>query len=164
MRRRNGLVFIAALAAGCAGYGAGLVPGQSSVEEVRAAMGAPTLVRELPDGDRILWYSKLPYGRESYAARIDPDGTLVSLEQRLSPQFIAQLRPNESSADDVLNTLGPPNRVYLYPRQQREAWEYQLRTSPEMKTLYVQLSPDHVVREVFELHDRDMYPGFFFFP
>jgi hypothetical protein len=47
MKRCNGLVLIAALAAG---YGAGLVPGRSSVEEVRAAMGAPTLVRELPDG------------------------------------------------------------------------------------------------------------------
>ena len=45
MKRRNGLVLIAALAAGCSGYGAGLVPGRSSVEEVRAAMGAPTLVR-----------------------------------------------------------------------------------------------------------------------
>lgn len=38
-----------------------------------------SMVRELSDGDRVLWYSKLPYGRESYAARIDPDGTLISL-------------------------------------------------------------------------------------
>jgi hypothetical protein len=164
MKMKHGLILLAALLAGCAGYGAALVPGQSTIENVKAAMGEPTMVRELPDGDEILWYSKLPFGRESYAARIDPDGLLISLEQRLSREFIAQVRPNQSTADDVLNTLGPPYRVYQYPRQQREAWEYQLRTPPDMKTLYVQLSPDRVVREVFELHDRDMRPGFFFLP
>jgi hypothetical protein len=36
---------------------------------------------------------------------------------------------------------------------QREAWEYQLRTPPSNTSLYVQLSPDRVVREVFQLQD-----------
>ena len=36
---------------------------------------------------------------------------------------------------------------------QREAWEYQLRTPPSHKILYVQISPDRVVREVYELMD-----------
>ena len=95
MKQQSWSVLFLALAAGCAGYsGAGLVPGQSLIEDVRAVMGEPTMVRNLPDGDQVLWYSKLPYGRESYAARIAPDGTLVSLEQRLTPENIAKLRPN----------------------------------------------------------------------
>jgi hypothetical protein len=156
MKRRSWLMPILALAAGCASYsGAGLVPGRSMIEDVRAAMGEPTTVRQLADGDQVLWYSKLPYGRESYAARIAPDGTLVSLEQRLTAENIAKLRPNESVADDVLDILGPPSRRFKFPFKDRESWEYQLRTSPDLQTLYVEFSPDNVVRAVYQLHDRD---------
>jgi hypothetical protein len=144
----------AALIAGCASYsGSGLVPGQSTLEDVEAVMGAPTLVREAADGGRTLWYPRLPLGRESFAARIDRDGTLMSLDQRLTAQNIARLRPNQSTADDVLDIIGPPFRVYQYQHMQREAWEYQLRTPPSNTSLYVQLSPDRVVREVFQLQD-----------
>jgi hypothetical protein len=154
----------AALIAGCASYsGSGLVPGQSTLEDVEAVMGAPTLVREASDGERTLWYSRLPLARESFAARIDPDGILVSLEQRLTAENIAKLRPDQSSAEDVLDILGPPYRVYQYPRMQREAWEYQLRTPPSNMNLYVQVSPDRVVREVFQLHDRESEWPFFMF-
>ena len=156
MTRRNLLILAAALASGCASYsGAGLVPGQSSVEDVRAVMGEPTLARPLPDGGEVLWYSKLPNGRESYAARIAPDGTLVSLEQRLTAQNIAKLRPNESTGDDVLDLLGPPYRRFKFPLKDRESWDYPLWTTPEKQTLYVELSPDNVVRAVYQLYDRD---------
>jgi hypothetical protein len=158
------IAVIAALIAGCASYsGSGLVPGQSTVEDVEAVMGAPTLVREAADGEKTLWYPRLPLGRESFAARIDPDGTLLSLEQRLTGENIAKLRPNQSTAEDVLDLLGPPYRIYQYPRMQREAWEYQLRTPPSNMNLYVQVSPDRVVREVFQLHDREGEWPFFRF-
>ena len=154
MRLVKLVVPVAALIAGCASYsGSGLVPGQSTMEDVEAVRGRPTLVREGADGGKTLWYPRLPLGRESFAARIDRDGTLVSLDQRLTAQNIARLRPNQSTADDVLDILGPPFRVYQYPHMQREAWEYQLRTPPSNTSLYVQLSPDRVVREVFQLQD-----------
>lgn len=151
------LLLCAAVVGGCATYsGSGLVPGRSTAQEVEAAMGAPALVRAAPGGGQVLWYPRLPFGRESFAASIDPNGTLVSIEQRLDPRFIARLQPGKSTADDVLDTLGPPYRIYQYPLKQREAWEYPLRTPPEDKNLYVQLSPDRVVREVFQLNERDL--------
>ena len=162
MTRRNLLILAVALVAGCASYsGAGLVPGQSSVEDVRTTMGEPTLVRPLPDGGEVLWYSKLPNGRESYAARIDPQGTLVSLEQRLTAENIAKLRPNESTGEDVLDLLGPPSRRFKFPLKDRESWEYPLWTGPGKQTLYVELSPDNVVRAVYQLYDRDTRLRFF---
>jgi hypothetical protein len=158
------IALLAALIAGCASYsGSGLVPGQSTVKDVEAVMGAPTLVREAADGEKTLWYPRLPLGRESFAARINPDGTLISLEQRLTRGNIAKLRPNQSTAEDVLDILGPPFRVYQYPHMQREAWEYQLRTPPSNTSLYVQLSPDRVVREVFQLQDLPSEGPFFGF-
>jgi hypothetical protein len=144
----------AALIAGCASYsGRGLEPGRSTMEDVEAVMGPPTVVRESADGGRTLWYPRLPLGRESFAARIDRDGTLVSLDQRLTAENIARLHPNQSTADDVLDILGPPFRVYQYPNMHREAWEYQLRIPPSNTSLYVQVSPDRIVREVFQLQD-----------
>jgi hypothetical protein len=151
------------LLAGCAAYsGAGLVPGESTVDDVVAVMGPPALIRDAPGGEKVYWYPRLPAARESFAARIDPDGTLIAIEQRLAPQYISKLQPNKSTADDVLDILGPPNRIYQYPRMQREAWEYQLRTPPTYFNLYVQISPDRVVREVFQLLDREQEE--FFFP
>ena len=156
MRLPTALLF--AFLAGCASYsGSSLVPGQSSEDDVRIVMGEPALVREAPGGGQVLWYPRLPAARESFAVTVGADGILVSIEQRLTAQNIARLKPNESTADDVLDILGPPSAVYEYPRQQREAWEYPLRTPPENMNLYVQLSPDHVVREVFQLLPRPKF-------
>ena len=161
------IALIAATMMGCASYsGSGLVPGQSSVDDVVAVMGEPALIRDAPrgapQGEKIYWYPRLPMARESFAARIDAHGTLIAIEQRLAPQYISQIIPNKSTSDDVLDILGPPYRIYPYPRMQREAWEYQLRTPPTYMNLYVQVSPDHVVREVFQLLDREQEE--FFFP
>jgi hypothetical protein len=157
--RKIGSVPIFLFLAGCASYsGHSLAPGQSTVAEVEAVMGKPALVREAGDGEKVYWYPRFPFGRESFAARISPEGRLVSVEQRLSPQYIGKIRPNESTQEDVLDLIGPPSEVYRYPRQQREAWEYPLRKPPNSRSLYVQLSPDKVVREVYELEDAAFDP------
>jgi hypothetical protein len=157
MRPRNWLFACTiALLAGCAHwhYGAELVPGQSSITDVETLMGEPTAVKQTKGGETILWYSKLPFGRENYAARIDSGGTLVSFEQRLSDPYIAKLQPNVSTTDDLFDILGPPFRRFKYPLKDIEAWEYPLRTPPEPMTLYVEVSPDGVVRSLYKLHDR----------
>lgn len=159
------LVLLTAVAAGCASYsGHGLVPGQSTAQDVIGVMGRPALERAASGGERVLWYPRLPFGRESYAARIDAQGKLVAVEQRLAPEVIARLRPGQSTAEEVLDLIGPPYEVYQYPRMQREVWEYQLRTPPANRTLYVQLSPDRVVREVYQLEDALFRDHFMFMP
>jgi hypothetical protein len=163
MSMRNWLIAgCIALAGGCANYGADLVPGQSSATDVETLMGQPTAVKEVGNGETILWYSKLPMGRESYAARIDPRGTLLSFEQRLTDQNIALLQRNVSTVDDLMNILGPPYRRFKFPFKDREAWEYPVRTGPELQTLFVEVSPDFVVREVYKLYDRDRSNGLSF--
>lgn len=153
----------AGLLAGCASYaGHGLTPGQSTAQDVMAVMGRPALERASPGGGRVFWYPRLPFGRESFAATLDAQGRLVSIEQRLDPRFYAKVTPGVTTADQVLDLLGPPYEVYQFPRQQREVWEYQLRTPPAHKNLYVQLSPDRVVREVYQLHDFQAQENLFF--
>ena len=164
MRTLIAIVSLALIGA-CASYsGTGLEPGKSTGEDVEAVMGKPAAVRDMPNGETVLWYPRLPYGGQSFAARIGPDGRLVAIEQRLSEEYISRIKPNVSTADDVLDLIGPPYKTYPNERMQREAWEYQLLPQPVPFILYVQLSPDHIVREVFQIQDpaslRDRGFGF----
>ncbi len=152
------------VAGGCAHYGANLKPGQSVLNDVEREMGRPTLVQEAANGERVLWYSKLPYGRENYAVRIGPDDRVIAVEQRLSHPFIQKVIPRQTRAEEVLGLLGPPFRRSDMPLKNREVWEYPLLTSPEYQTLFVEISRDGVVAERYHLHDRDRFfgPGMFF--
>ena len=164
MRLRNWPVLLAAAAlAACAHYGAALKPGQSVLNDVEREMGRPTLVQQLANGERVYWYSKLPYGRENYAVRIGPDDRVLSVEQRLSHQFIRQIVRGQTRTEDVFALLGPPYRRSAMPLKKREVWDYPLLTSPEYQTLFVEFSPDGVVQEVYQLHDRDRMNPFVFF-
>jgi hypothetical protein len=143
--------------AGCASYdGRGLLPGQSTQSDVEASMGAPADVREMPNGERVLWYPRMPYGSGSYAARIGPDGKLVAVEQRITEQNIARILPGKTTADEVLDLVGPPYRADPFPRMEREIWTYKIQTFPFPKALFVQLSSDDIVREVYFMDDPEI--------
>lgn len=142
--------------AGCASYdGRGLVAGQSE-SDVLAVMGAPAERRAGPAGETVLWYPRLPYGRASYAARIGADGRLISFEQRLTEENLAYLERGKTSAEAVHDLFGPPNKVNQFPRMQREIWTYQMPAITEWKVLYVQFSPDHVLREYYYMDDPEV--------
>jgi hypothetical protein len=143
------------LLAGCAGYdGRALVPGQSTGAEVDKLMGPAKDKRAGPNGETVLWYPRLPSGRVSYAARIGSDGRLIAIEQRLTPQHLAQLRPGVSRESDVLDILGPPYRIDPYPRMQRDAWTWQAQgIQPQL--IVVQVSKDNIVREAFMIDDPE---------
>jgi hypothetical protein len=145
-------------AAGCAGYeGRGLVPGQSTAAEVEALMGPAAERRPGPNGETVLWFPRLPYGRASYAARIGPDGKLVSLEQRLTEENLVFLERGKTTDQLVHDLFGPPNRVDQFPRMQREIWTYQMpAVMTEWKVLLVQFSPDHVLREWYYIDDPEV--------
>ena len=154
MNRRAWLVLLAVTALG-AGYGSDLVPGRSTEKQVRASMGKVTLEKKVAGGGKVLWFSKLPYGHENWAARLDSKGVLVSLEQRLTDKYIARVRADKTTANGVVDLLGPPYRKVKLPTKNVVYWEYQLRPWPEPQTLYVEVSPDNVVRKVYTLRDRD---------
>jgi len=148
---------LALLLAGCAGYsGRGLAPGQSSAAEVEAVMGPAAAKRPGPDGETVLWFPRMPYGDGSYAARVGADGRLVAIEQRLTEENIARIERGKTTADQVLDLVGPPYRVDQFARMEREIWTYKMQVFPFPKALFVQLSPDRVVREVYYMDDPEI--------
>lgn len=152
------------LLAGCASFsGRGLVPGESTEADVIATMGAPAERRPgVTAGETVLWFPRLPYGRESYAARIAADGKLIAIEQRLREENLEKLERNKTTDEQAHDVFGPPWRVDQNPRMQREIWTYQMPAIPKAKVLYLQFSPDHILREYYYMDDpepRQPVPG-----
>jgi hypothetical protein len=132
--------------------------GQSPREDVRVSMGEPTLVRDFSDGTKTLFYSKLPYGREIWAAVVDRNGVLLSFEQRLTEKWISRIQPEKSTAEDALDLLGPPFRRVKMPLKNAEAWEYQLDHAREADALRRALTRQRGARGVPALRPRHPVP------
>ena len=157
--RPSAVCLLAALVAGCAAFdGSGLVPGKSTESEVRALMGPPSQTLELPQGEKALYFSRLPDGRMMFVATIGSDGMLRTLDQRLTRQNIAWLQVGTSTKNDVLGFFGPPGNVGRYPRLEREWWEYKFFDYQDRRSLTVQFSDDGIVREVIDMRDWAFEP------
>ena len=138
------------LAAGCASYdGRGLVPGQSTAAEVAALMGSAADKRPAAGGETVYYYSRLPFGHATYAARIAPDGMLIGLEQRLTLENMDKLKPGVTRAGEVLDLLGPPYRPMKQASTGVEIWTYPFLV-PGFRLprwFLAHISPDGILRE-----------------
>jgi hypothetical protein len=152
------LLIAVMLVAACATFdGRGLVPGTSTAAQVESAMGPAADKRVQANGETWVYYPRQPYGLQTYVARIAPDGRLAAVEQRLTDENVAKLERGKSRSDDVRNLFGPPYTETRFARMQRDVWEYRMRHDgfPVPYALYVQMSPDGVVREVYMISDPD---------
>jgi len=147
-----------ALLAGCASYsGSSLAPGKSTRAEVEATMGRPAEVLSRPNGDTLLYYSRLPFGREIYVATVGSDGVLRAIDRTLTRKNIAGLKEGMQT-QQVRELLGPPFRAVRMERMQRDVWEYPWREVSDLRILWVQFAADGQVREVIEMHDYESDP------
>jgi hypothetical protein len=121
-------------------------------------MGTPDQTLELPEGDKALYFSRLPEGRTMFVATIGRDGVLRQLEQRLTRENIAALVPGTSTAKDVRALFGPPGAIGHLPLMPREWWEYRYYDYQDRRILWVQFSEDAVVREVLDMRDWAFEP------
>ena len=146
------------LAAGCASFdGRGLSAGQSTQADVERVMGAAAERRQVA-GETWLYYPRQPFGRKTYVARLNADGRLIGIEQRLTDENVAKLIPNTTRAEQVRDLFGPPWASGQYQRLDRNIWTYHMRRfgDPGIPVqLNVQMSPDGVVREVVILDESD---------
>jgi len=141
---------------GCASYdGRGLVPGQSTEAQVEALMGPSVDRRAGPNGETHRYYSRLPYGGVVYVARIGPDGKLRAIEQRLTEENFAKVKPGVSRAEEMRVLFGPPYRIQQFSRMEREIWEYPWHGPTSNRLLLLQYSSDGIVREVYSIEDPD---------
>lgn len=124
-------------------------------------MGAPAYRLARPDGESVLYFSRLPNGRAIYAVTIGADGLVKSLEQRLTSANAAKILAGSWTAREVQELLGPPWQAGRLPLRKRVWWEYKFRgPALDKRVLWVQFSDDGVVREVLDMFDPEEHlPG-----
>jgi hypothetical protein len=129
-----------------------------SASQLEAQMGPAADKRVHSDGETLYYYPSQPYGLAMWVARVGADGRLIRMEQRLTDENVARIERGKTRADDVRDLLGPPYKVWPFPRMQRDIWEYRMSINGAggvPQGLYVQISPDNVVREVYIENDPD---------
>jgi hypothetical protein len=149
-------VLLVLLLAGCAGFeGKGLVPGQSTAAEVEAVMGRAADKRPGAAGETVYYFPRIPWGYQTYAARIAPDGRLVALEQRLTEDNIKRIKPEATRGEQVRDLLGPPYEPMKQARTGSEIWTYPMRIPgfPTPKWFLVHVGPDGVVSSTYLIDD-----------
>jgi hypothetical protein len=148
------------LAVGCASIdGRGLIPGASTSSDVEALMGKPSLRLEREDGGSVWYFSRLPYGREMYAATFGPDQVMRSLEPRLTRANIARLELNATARDQVRELIGPPYRIARAALKPLDVWEYPWLEITDKRILWISFSGDGVAREIIEMRDFSAEPS-----
>ena len=138
------LLSIAALA-GCVGPRA-MVPGQSTVVEMRARVGTPTDIRFDRNGDELWEYATGPMGYETYLVRIGTDGKVKEVTQILTEDQMLKLVPGTMTKADARNLLGRPSDQTFTPSGTVWSWRF-LKFGVQPGYLTVRFNPDNTVMD-----------------
>ncbi len=133
-----------ALLAGCASVG-GLVPGQSTQAEVRAALGTPTQIRR--DGNDELWeYSGGAEGHETHRVRLGADGKVKEVTQLVTEERLLSVARGKTTKQEVRELLGPPAEQRITGVGETWSWRYVVDGGLRGH-LFVNFNPDSTVRD-----------------
>ena len=138
------LLSIAALA-GCAGPRA-MVPGQSTIVEMRARVGTPTDIRFDRNGDELWEYATGPMGYETYLVRIGTDGKVKEVTQILTEDQMLKLVPGTMTKADARNLLGRPSDQTFTASGTVWSWRF-LKFGVQPGYLTVRFNPDNTVMD-----------------
>ena len=138
------LLSIAALA-GCVGPRA-MVPGQSTIVEMRARVGTPTDIRFDRNGDELWEYATGPMGYETYLVRIGTDGKVKEVTQILTEDQMLKLVPGTMTKADARNLLGRPSDQTFTASGTVWSWRF-LKFGMQPGYLTVRFNPDNTVMD-----------------
>jgi hypothetical protein len=118
------LAAVVALAGCAAGPVSNMTPGVTSQNEVEQKMGKPGAVLKGSDGIATWQYPTGPAGLQTYFARFDANGKLLSFEQVLDDAHFARIETGKTTKDGVSAIIGPPYRTGEFSQLQQTAWDY----------------------------------------
>jgi hypothetical protein len=115
---KHALIFLLAawvgLLAGCEQTVSSLEPGRTTLPQLLEQMGQPSMVWSEGDGGLQMEFSRLDEQRSNFMARVSPQGTLVSLQQVLTPANVQTLQGGMTQ-DQVRRHLGRPAQIDKTP-------------------------------------------------
>lgn len=124
-----------------------------SEADVIAKRGQPTHYYQ--DGKhRLLEYTTGPMGQQTYMARVDETGKVISFEQVLTTEKFATIKLNESTKDDVLRTVGAPGETSYLSLSDLEVWSYTYKRDAIWDSImHIHFDKSGIVRKMFYLRD-----------
>lgn len=124
-----------------------------SEADVIAKRGQPTHYYQ--DGKhRLLEYTTGPMGQQTYMARVDETGKVISFEQVLTTEKFATIKLNESTKSDVLRTVGAPGETSYLPLSDLEVWSYTYKQDWTWDSvMHIHFDKAGVVRKMINLPD-----------
>lgn len=109
----------------CDGYIlAQLKPGLSAAQ-VQELMGRPSMEWRHEDGSQTWEYTRQPEGMRCYMLTLSAQGVLQQVEQVITPENLARIRPGLSQ-DQVRRLLGKPRSVQFFSLKQEEVWDWKV--------------------------------------
>ena len=100
-----------------------LQAGVSTEADVRTLFGQPKNIWDGPGGSRIFEYNRQPEGARNYMITIGSDGRMTALNQVLTPENFAKVKPG-MSMEDVRRLLGEPMKKTTYPLKGDTQYEW----------------------------------------
>ena len=117
-------VFAGFALAACSGTSA-LRVGQSGLDDVQNALGAPALRWQDADGSTYLAYPSGPEGTRTLLFHLDAGGRLKRIENTLDAEHFAAIKPGMGK-EQVLHALGPPTPQWTayFGARDELVWEW----------------------------------------
>lgn len=121
--------------------------------QVIAARGNPAHRYRLGN-EQLLEYNYLPYGQETYMARLGADGRVISFQQVLTNEKFASIRLNQDTKEDVLHLIGTPEEKSWLPLPRLEVWSYPYKESGIWSSImHVHFDESGIVRKLVSTPD-----------
>lgn len=138
--------FLASLLAACSGWNpAAIQVGQSTSDDLARNLGRVDYEWRDSAGHRVLQFSNLPNGVETWAATLDANGTVIAFEQLLTDAHFEQVARGMSQ-DEVQRLLGRPISKQTFPLKQQEVWDWPFHSGGQEMRFHVHFDPSgHVV-------------------
>jgi len=137
----------------------GIEIGKSTEDDIRRQAGKPEIVWEEPDGGRRLEYPRGPEGTTTWMVTTNADGTVRSIEQVLTAENFAKVRPGMNK-DQIRRLLGKPTKVEAFRLKQEEVWGYRwMETSIDRAFFNVHFNPDGTVSTTSRSDDPSRRQG-----
>ncbi len=147
------LASLLALGACAMGLNNPTVTAGESESAVISRLGKPTAV--YPDGqDHLLEYRTNPGGQATYMVRMDSGGHARGMEQVLTSQKFATIKPGTDTKDSVLRKVGAPYETSYLSLSRQDVWTYMYRDQGVWDNLmHVQFGPDGKVSSLLNAPD-----------
>ncbi|MBL8504354.1 MAG: hypothetical protein JNL78_13005 [Rhodocyclaceae bacterium] len=132
MTRRLLALAACLFAAACSHPGVGgLAIGGATEAELRAKLGAPSMVWNEPDGGKLLEYSGQPNGTFCHMIAIGPDGKVREIRQAFSEENFRRVVPG-LGRDEVRRLLGRPEETLRFRlKPDEEVWTWRIDETTE---------------------------------